>query len=47
MRTLRLGLALGAGGTKGAAHVGVMQVLDEAGIKIDAIAGKTRPLDKQ
>ena len=39
MRTLRLGLALGAGGTKGAAHVGVMQVLDEAGIKIDAIAG--------
>jgi len=39
MRTLKLGLALGAGGTKGAAHVGVMRVLDEEGIKIDAIAG--------
>jgi NTE family protein len=39
MRTLKLGLALGGGGTKGAAHVGVMRVLDEAGIKIDAIAG--------
>jgi predicted acylesterase/phospholipase RssA len=39
MRTLKLGLALGAGGTKGAAHVGVMRVLDEAGIKIDAVAG--------
>lgn len=39
MRTLKLGLALGAGGTKGAAHVGVMRVLDEAGIKVDAVAG--------
>jgi NTE family protein len=39
MRTLKLGLALGAGGTKGAAHVGVMQVLVEAGVKIDAVAG--------
>ncbi len=39
MKTLRLGLALGAGGTKGAAHVGVMQVLDEAGIAVDVIAG--------
>lgn len=39
MRELKLGLALGAGGTKGAAHVGVMQVLDEAGIKVDVVAG--------
>jgi NTE family protein len=39
MRTLKLGLALGAGGTKGAAHVGVMKVLAEAGIKVDAVAG--------
>lgn len=39
MRTLKLGLALGAGGTKGAAHVGVMQVLDEAGIKPEIVAG--------
>ncbi len=39
MRTLKLGLALGAGGTKGAAHVGVMQVLDEAGIRVDSVAG--------
>ncbi|MDP9236239.1 MAG: patatin-like phospholipase family protein [Chloroflexota bacterium] len=39
MRTLKLGLALGSGGTKGAAHVGVIRVLEEAGIKIDAVAG--------
>lgn len=39
MKTLKLGLALGAGGTKGAAHVGVMQVLNEAGIDVDVIAG--------
>jgi NTE family protein len=39
MRELKLGLALGAGGTKGAAHVGVLQVLDEAGIAPSAVAG--------
>lgn len=39
MRTLKLGLALGAGGTKGSAHVGVMRVLAEAGVKVDAVAG--------
>lgn len=39
MRELKLGLALGAGGTKGAAHVGVMRVLDQAGIRVEAVAG--------
>ena len=39
MKTLKLGLALGSGGTKGAAHVGVMRVLADAGIKPDVIAG--------
>ncbi len=39
MRRLKLGIALGAGGTKGAAHVGVMRVLVDAGIEINAIAG--------
>jgi predicted acylesterase/phospholipase RssA len=39
MRELTLGLALGAGGTKGAAHVGVMQVLEEAGIVPAVVAG--------
>ena len=39
MKELKLGLALGAGGTKGAAHVGVLKVLDEAGIKVHAVAG--------
>jgi NTE family protein len=39
MRELTLGLALGAGGTKGAAHVGVMRVLDDAGIHPSVIAG--------
>jgi len=35
----RVGLALGAGGTKGTAHVGVLKVLSEAGVPIDCIAG--------
>lgn len=39
MRELKLGLALGAGGTKGAAHVGVMRVLEEAGIQPAVVAG--------
>ena len=39
MRELKLGLALGAGGTKGAAHVGVLQVLESVGITPDAVAG--------
>lgn len=39
MRKLKLGLALGAGGTKGAAHVGVLKVLEEADIPVDMIAG--------
>jgi NTE family protein len=35
----RLGLVLSSGGAKGLAHVGVIQVLEEAGIEVDAIAG--------
>jgi NTE family protein len=35
----RVGLALGAGGTKGAAHIGVLKVLSEAGVSIDCLAG--------
>lgn len=35
----RLGLALGGGGGKGAAHIGVLQVLEELDIPIDYIAG--------
>ena len=34
-----IGLALGGGGARGAAHVGVMKVLLEEGIPIDMIAG--------
>lgn len=36
---LKLGLALGGGGARGAAEVGVLKVLDEAGIKFDYICG--------
>jgi NTE family protein len=36
---LKLGLALGGGGVRGFAHVGVLRVLDGAGIPVDAIAG--------
>ncbi len=39
MKRRTLGLALGAGSTKGFAHIGVLQVLEENGISIDMIAG--------
>jgi NTE family protein len=38
---LRLGLALSCGAAKGLAHIGVIQVLEENGIHIDAIAGSS------
>ena len=37
----KVGLALGGGGAKGAAEVGVMKVLEEAKIPIDYIAGNS------
>ena len=36
---LRIGLALGGGAARGFAHVGVIQVLEEAGIRPHAVAG--------
>jgi len=38
-RLPRLGLALGGGAARGFAHIGVIQVLEEAGIKPDLVAG--------
>ena len=35
----RIGLALSAGGAKGLAHVGVLQVFEEHGLEIEAVAG--------
>lgn len=35
----RIGLVLGGGGAKGAAHVGVLQVLDEMRIPVDCVVG--------
>lgn len=35
----KIGLALGGGGTRGAAHIGVLRVLEEEGVPIDCIAG--------
>ena len=35
----RLGLALGGGGARGFAHVGVIQVLEEAGLRPDLVVG--------
>lgn len=35
----RIGLVLGGGGAKGAAHIGVLRVLDELQVPIDCIAG--------
>lgn len=37
----RVGLALSSGGAKGLAHIGVIQVLEENGIEIDAVAGSS------
>ncbi len=37
----KLGLALGAGGAKGYAHVGVLQVLESAGYKVDYVSGSS------
>lgn len=36
-----IGLALGAGAAKGFAHIGVLRALEEAGIRIDMIAGSS------
>jgi NTE family protein len=38
-KRLRVGLALSGGAARGAAHVGVLKVLAEAGITIDTVAG--------
>jgi NTE family protein len=38
-RAPRIGLALGGGAARGFAHVGVIQVLEEAGIRPDLVAG--------
>jgi NTE family protein len=37
----KLGLALGAGGVKGYAHVGALQVLEQAGYTIDFVGGSS------
>lgn len=36
---MKLGLALGGGGAKGFAHLGILEVLTEAGIEFDVVAG--------
>ena len=36
---MKLGLALGGGGAKGFAHLGVLETLSEAGIEFDVVAG--------
>lgn len=35
----KIGVALGSGSVRGAAHVGVLKVLEEAGIPVDIVAG--------
>jgi predicted acylesterase/phospholipase RssA len=37
----KLGLALGAGGAKGYAHVGVLEVLEQAGYEVDCVGGSS------
>jgi len=38
-QTPRIGVVLSGGGAKGAAHVGFLRALEEAGIRVDCIAG--------
>ena len=38
---MKLGLVLSGGGSRGIAHLGILKVLDEIGIQIDAIAGSS------
>ena len=35
----KIGLALGSGGAKGAAHIGAIRAFEEEGISFDAVAG--------
>ncbi|WP_096189240.1 patatin-like phospholipase family protein [Evansella halocellulosilytica] len=37
----KIGLALGSGGSRGFAHIGVLKVLEETGIEVDYIAGSS------
>lgn len=39
MAELKIGLALSGGSARGFAHIGILNVLEEAGLKIDYIAG--------
>ena len=39
MAKRKVGLALGGGGARGMAHIGVLKVLEKAGIQIDCVAG--------
>lgn len=41
MKEPKIGIALGSGGARGFAHLGVLKELTEAGIKIDYIAGSS------
>ena len=41
VKTPRIGLALGSGGARGFAHIGVLQVLEEAQVPVDVIAGSS------
>lgn len=38
-KPIKIGLALGGGGARGAAHVGVLKVLEKEGIKFDYVVG--------
>ena len=38
-KSVRIGISLGGGGARGIAHLGVLSVLEQAGIPIDVIAG--------
>src|SRR5258705_14004312 len=41
MHRAKIGLALGSGAARGWAHIGIIEALEEAGVKIDVICGSS------
>ena len=41
MKRKKLGFALGSGGSRGVAHIGFLQAMEEAGIRPDYITGSS------
>src|SRR4051794_21660691 len=41
MQRAKIGLALGSGAARGLAHIGIIEALEEAGVRIDVVCGSS------